>query len=119
MEKYLAELANSCWQFPKKKDKNPFKGEYERYMNDTPALEHELSSWYQSLIGVLRWMVEIGRVDIITKVSMMASQITMPREGHLEAFLHFSEFLRQKFNSGMSFDPTYPVIDMNDFKEFK
>ena len=29
------------------------------------------------------------------------------------------EFIRQKNNSGMAFDPTYPVIDMNDFKECK
>ena len=46
----------------------------------------------------------------------MASQMAMPREGHLEAVLHVFIFLRQEYSSGMVFDPTYPVIDMNDFK---
>ena len=32
-----------------------------------------LASYYQSQIGVLRWMVELGRVDINTEVSMLDS----------------------------------------------
>ena len=57
-------------------------------MDDIPALENNLESWYQSLVGMIKCMVEIGRVDIITEVSMMASPMAMPREGHLEAVLH-------------------------------
>ena len=63
--------------------------------------------------------MEIGRVDILTGVSMMASQIDMPREGHFEVVLHVFSFLCQKYNSRTAFDPTYPAIDMNDFKECK
>ena len=47
----------------------------------------------------------------------MASYMNMPREGYLEAVLHVFEFLVQKYNSRMAFDPTYTVINMNDFKE--
>ena len=82
-------------------------------MEEAPALEHELESWYQSLVVILRWMLEIGRVDIITEVSIMASQMVMPREGHLEEVLNVFESLRQNYNSRMVFDPTYPVINMN------
>ena len=57
-------------------------------MYETPALDHDLSSWYQSLIATLRWIVEISRVDILTEVSTMASHMAIPREGHLEAVLH-------------------------------
>ena len=88
-------------------------------MNETPALEHALASWYQSLIGILRWMLEICGVDIITEVSIMESQMDMPREGQFEAVLHVFVFIRQQYNSRMEFDPNYPVIDMNDFKECK
>ena len=73
VEKYLAELADACWKFPKKNSENPFLGEYEPGMDETPALEQDLAYWYQSLIGMLRWMVEIGRVDIIAEVSVMKS----------------------------------------------
>ena len=56
------------------------------------------------MIGIIRWMVEIGRLDIITKVSIMGSQMAIPSEGHLEAILHVFGFLRQKNNSSMAFD---------------
>ena len=83
------------------------------------ALEHDLSSWYQTLIGMLRWMVEIGRLDIITELLMMASQMPMHREGQLEAVLHVFEFLYQRYNSRIAFDQNYPVIDMTYFKDCK
>ena len=40
-----------------------------------------LLNYYLTQIGVLRWMVELGRIDIITEVSMLASQLSIPREG--------------------------------------
>jgi hypothetical protein len=30
---------------------------------------------YQSVIGILRWAVELGRVDITTEVSMLSSHL--------------------------------------------
>eukprot|EP00978_Attheya_sp_CCMP212_P033355 scaffold134264_cov56-Attheya_sp.AAC.2 len=62
-------------------------------------------------------MVELGRVDIITEVSMLASQMAMPRRGHLDAIFHIYAYLEKKHNSTMIFDPSYPEIDMNSFKE--
>ena len=50
---------------------------------------------------------------------MMVSQMYIPREGHLEAVLYVFAFLRQRYNSRMAFDPTYPAISTNDFKEYK
>jgi hypothetical protein len=47
------------------------------------------ASFYQSQIGVLHWMVEIGRIDIITEVSMLASCVAAPRAGHLETNLSY------------------------------
>lgn len=62
-------------------------------------------------------MVELGQIDINTEVSMLASQLAMPREGHLEAVLHIFKYLCHKYNSRLAFDPTYPEIDMDDFVE--
>ena len=83
----------------------------------TPELDAEQSSFYQSQIGVLRWMVEIGRVDIITDVSELSSHLALPREGHLEAVFHMFAYLEKKHNARIVFDPTYPEIDMSVFKE--
>ena len=99
-----------------KKTANPFPGDYEPELDTTLTLNPELSSWYASLIGMLQWMVEIGRVDIITEVSKMASQMALPREGHLDALMHNFGFRRINHNSPMAYDPSYPTIDMNVFK---
>ena len=88
-------------------------------MEKTPALEKDIASWYQHFIGMLRWMVEIGRVKILIEVSIMSSQMSMPREVHLEAVFHVFAFICQKYNTRMAFDPIYPAINMNDFKECK
>ena len=60
--------------------------------------------------------MEIGRVDIIIEVSMMASHIKIPREGNLEAVLHVFAFIPQKYNIRMVFDPTYPAFNTSNFK---
>ena len=38
---------------------------YAPEMDEYPVLDPDLVSYYQSLIGIVRWMVEIGRVYII------------------------------------------------------
>ena len=86
-------------------------------MDTSPELEGELASYYQSQIGILRWIVELGRVDIITEVSMLSSQLALPREGHLETVFHVYTYLKDKHNARMVFDPTYPPIDLDNFKE--
>ena len=51
-------------------------------------------------------MVELERVDIITEVSMLASQLAYPRKGHLEAVYCIYAYLGNKHNSHMVFDLT-------------
>ena len=41
----------------------------------------------------------------------------MPREGHLDAVFHIYAYIKNKHNSRMIFDPTYPNIDSSVFKE--
>ena len=63
----------------------------------TPEILPTHVSYYQSLIGVLRWIVELGWCDICMETSAMASMMVMPREGHLKALLHmFLAFFKTK-----------------------
>ncbi len=55
-------------------------------------LDHKCSSFYQHLIGVIRWMVELGQIDIATKISMLSSYLACPRKDHLENALHVMGF---------------------------
>ena len=116
VERYLTNLGDVKWKIPGN-CANPFAADYEPELDESELLSPDLASWYASLIGMLRWMVEIGRVDIITEVSLMSSQMAMPREGHLESVLHIFGFLKRKYNSRMAFDPTVPPVDESAFKD--
>ena len=41
-----------------------------------------MASYYQYIIAIMQWMVELGRVDIATEVSMLLYHNAYPREGH-------------------------------------
>ena len=114
VEEFLAKQFNGR-KLPKKHAKAPFANGYRPELDFTPELDPELTTYYMSQVGVLRWMVEIGRTDIITEVSELASQLALPREGHLDAVFRIYSYLKYKKNSLMVFDPTYPVIDMENF----
>jgi hypothetical protein len=75
----------------------------------------EESSYYMSLIGILRWMVELGRVDICLEVSMLSSHLALPRRGHMDQFLHIFAYLKVHHNAEIVLDPSNPVIDENAF----
>ena len=74
------------------------------------------ASHFQSLIGVLRWIVELGRVDIAVEVSMLSSCLALPRRGHLQEVYHIFAYLKKHHNAEMVFDPTCPEIDMSLFE---
>ena len=84
----------------------PLPSGYEPDLNVTPELDSERSSFYQSQIGVLRWMVEIGQVDILTDVSVLSLHLALPREGHLKAIFHMFAYLEKKHHARIVFDPT-------------
>jgi hypothetical protein len=97
---------------------NPFLTNYCPDTDVTEPLDPECLFFYQHLISVMRWMIELGRVDIATKVSMLSSYLVYPREGHLEAVIHVMGYLQLKHNSRLIFDPTYPDIDLDSFPSF-
>ena len=48
---------------------NPFPLGYEPCMYVSPLLSPDEASYFQNIIGVMRWMVELGRIDIAVEVS--------------------------------------------------
>ena len=102
-------------KLPKKHAKSPFSHGHRPELDFASELNDKEASYYQSQIGILRWMVELGRVDIITEASELASQLAQPREGHLETIFRIYSHLQLKNNSLMAFDPTYPAINEEDF----
>jgi hypothetical protein len=94
----------------------PLPSTYRPELDVSPELDAEQSSYYQSLIGILRWIVELGRVDICCEVSMLSSHLALPRQGHMNALFHIVGYLDKHHNAEMVFDPSDPDPDMSLFE---
>jgi hypothetical protein len=73
----------------------------------SPELSLEMANFYQSQVGVLRWIIEMGRLKIATEVSMLAAHMVALRERHLTAVLHVFSYLKCKHNARLMYDPSY------------
>ena len=93
----------------------PMPKTYRPELDVSPVLGTILASRYQQLIGILRWAVELGRVDILLEVSLMSSHLCQPREGHLEALYNIFAYLSKHVESTMAFDDKRPRIDEEAF----
>jgi hypothetical protein len=78
----------SKWVGLKTKVSGCFPSNWVPEMDVSPLLKDKNASWFQQQIGVLCWMVELGRIDILPEVSMLAAFSCAPRQGHLDAVLH-------------------------------
>ena len=110
METHVGKVNDARWQLPTKADM-PLKASYRPKLDVSPELDAVNTEYYQSLIGVLRWIVELGRVDVCLEVSMMSSHIVLPREGHLKALMQIFAYLKKHHNTEMVYDPSQPEID--------
>jgi hypothetical protein len=89
---HLKEELNGRYTMPSKAD-NPFPTDYSPELDTSEPLDAEYSLFYQHLIGIMRWVVELGRIDIATKVSLLSSHLAYPRERHLHVALHIMSYL--------------------------
>jgi hypothetical protein len=115
VEDYIEKQSDPRWKLPAKAE-TPMQTSYRPELDVSPELEPQEAAYYQSLIGILRWIVELGRVDICLEVSMMSSHLALPREGHLQQVLHIFAHLKKYHNTEMVFDPSDPVIDESVFE---
>jgi hypothetical protein len=95
-----------------KKAYGPFAGGYKPELDDIPELDSIRGNFYQSQIGIMRCYMELGRIDIITEVSMVSTHLWLQREGHLESFFHVFSYLGLHHNARVVFDPTYPSVEI-------
>ena len=93
----------------------PLPANYHPELDVSPELMDDEATYYMSLIGILRWIVELGRIDITGEVSKMSSHVCLPREGHLDKLFYMFAYLKHKHNGSLVFDPTYPTIDYENF----
>ena len=95
----------------------PLSSDYRPELDKSEELDPRKANYYQGLIGVLRWTVELGRIDIMVGVSMLSRYLANPRAGHLEEALHIFAYLKRYDRSAIVFDPTTPQFDESRFTE--
>ena len=124
--KYINEAVNNCekWvheNIPEHKHSsratNPFPTDCDPDLDTTVELEEDQATYYQSQTGILHWIVELGRIDIATEVSLLASHVALPRKGHLQTVFYIYANLKKRHNSRLVLDPSYPRLDMRTFHQ--
>jgi hypothetical protein len=89
---------------------------YKPELDQTAELPPAMLSRYLQLIGILRWAIELGRIDIALETALMSQYSASPREGHLEAVYHIFAYLARHPNGRIVFDATSPLIDEDCFQ---
>ncbi len=90
----------------------PFPKDYRPEVDVSSELDAKDTNLFQQLIGMLRWAVELGRVDIAFEVSLLSSHLALPREGHLQAAFSIFGHLNKHLDSDLVLDPM--LIDLDD-----
>ena len=85
-------------------------------MDVNPELSPAEVAYFQSLSGVLRWIVELGQIDICLEVSMMSSCLALLREGHLDQVFQIFAYIKQHHNTELVYDPSDPCVDKSEFE---
>jgi hypothetical protein len=83
----------------KTKVTTPISDKYQTELNATPKLYTERITYFQGLIGVHRWIVELGRINIMVAVAMLSSHLMSPGQGDLEQCFNIFAYLDSHRNA--------------------
>jgi hypothetical protein len=79
----------------KKKVVSPLASGYRPELDASPELDKNRASYFASLMRVLRWIIELGQIDMIVEVNLLARFQASPRKGHLKQMFHMFAYLKQ------------------------
>jgi hypothetical protein len=96
----------------------PLTSGYKPELDVSQELKADGLNYYQELIGVLRWAVELGRVDLLLETSLMSAHLALPRIGHLEQVMHMFGYLKEHPKRKLAFDAAHPEIDERRFHKY-
>ena len=93
--------------FSKSQLSNPAAPDYHPEIDTSKLLEGDDVTLYQSYIGILRWAVELQRIDIAHATATMAKFMSAPRQGHMVGVLRILAYLHHHIRSKIVADPLY------------
>ena len=83
IEKMIDNYVRIFGQKPKQASSPLVKGDHPE-LDTSDLLDMEDAKIYQSLIGALQWVIQIGRFDVATAVMTMSRFRAAPRQGHMD-----------------------------------
>jgi hypothetical protein len=123
--KYVKEavrnIENHLQQFNRAlpKVQQPLPSNYYPELDITPLFNDEETNQFQSFISILRWIVELGCLDIYVHMVMLSLYLMNPRVGHMEALYYIFGYLKSHDRSTMVFDDVYLNWNNADFPSFE
>ena len=94
-----------------KQTKRPFLMSYSPELNVYPVLNHKEAQEYQHFIGIARWIIELGRVDILYEGPLLSSHLAIPQKGHMEALMEIFVYIYKAYGKTIIIDPIIPKVD--------
>ncbi len=75
----------------------------------------DLASYFQSLIGIMHWTVELGCNNITKEISLLLLHSALPHEDQMNTALHVMAYIGLHHKSHLLMDLTYLDIDNDQF----
>ena len=83
---------------------SPYPTNYRPELDMSDYLDKSDHNLFQQFIGILNWIIELGRIESHNAVARLSAFLAAPRVGHLRAALHIFSFLKQTNNLLIPFD---------------
>ena len=85
---------------------------YRPELDSSTFCNDALTNVFQNMLGVLRWIVELGRIDIQLETSLLSQYLVQPRQGHLAQACNIFRYLKSRYTKGyIVMDPVKWDID--------
>ena len=97
------------------KTSTPLSCGYHSELDVSPLHDDDETNYYQNMIGILHWAVELGRIDIHVDVAYDVTLLVQPRMGHMNELYHIFAYLKSHMQLTMAFDEAHADINETKF----
>ena len=114
MEKYIKEALRKyeSKHGPIRKENVPATFNDHPELDETPYLDQEGITHFQSVMGICQWISTAARMDITFAVSSLSRFAAKPREGHLKRAIKIFGYLKKYPKKGFYVDPREPILNV-------
>ena len=90
-----------------------YKSDYHSSDDISEELDTDGVEYYQEVIGILRWAIEIGQVGILVEVSLLSEYLTNPRKSNLDQSYDILSYSQHSSKIIIHLDQTEPNVSEN------